>query len=91
MTDAIEEMAGPEMEQVKILLNTLYLSIEYAFRHVAEHEGTEAASGLKENLLKALKRGDINMALLGNAKTFDLLVPKIEQLAWDDPIAERRG
>jgi hypothetical protein len=89
MADDIEEMAGPEMEQVKIILNTLYLCIEYAMRHVAEHEGAEAAMELKGNMLKALKHGDIDMALLENAKTFDLVIPKIEQLSWDDPFAER--
>ena len=89
MADDIEEMAGPELEQVKIILNTLYLCIEYAVKHVAEHEGAQAASDLKANMLKALKSGDIDMALLENARTFDLVIPKIEQLSWDDPIAER--
>jgi hypothetical protein len=89
MADDIEEMAGPELEQVKIILNTLYLCIEYAVKHVAEHEGAQAASDLKASMLKALKSGDIDMALLENARTFDLVIPKIEQLPWDDPIAER--
>ena len=91
MADTVEEMAGPEMEQVKIILNTLYLCIEYAMRHVAEHEGVEAASDLKGNMLRALKHGDINMALLEDARTFDLVVPKIEQLTWDNPITQRQG
>jgi hypothetical protein len=82
-------MAGPELEQVKIILNTLYLCIEYAVKHVAQHEGAQAASDLKASMLKALKSGDIDMALLENARTFDLVIPKIEQLSWDDPIAER--
>jgi hypothetical protein len=82
-------MAGPELEQVRIVLNTLHLCIEYAMRHVAEHEGVEAASDLKGNMLRALKHGDIDMALLENARTFDLLIPKIEQLTWGDPITER--
>jgi hypothetical protein len=82
-------MAGPELAQVKIILNTLYLCIEYVMRHVAEHEGAEAASDLKGNMLTALKHGDIDMALLEDARTFDFVIPKIEQLTWDDPIAER--
>lgn len=89
MADDIEEMAGSELEQVKIILNTLYLCIEYAVKHVAQHEGAQAASDLKASMLKALKSGDIDMALLENARTFDLVIPKIEQLSWDDPIAER--
>jgi hypothetical protein len=89
MADSMEEMAGPEIDQVKIILNTLYLCIEYAVRHVAQQEGAEAASALKANMLKALKNGDINMALLEETKTFELVISKIEQLVWDDPIAER--
>lgn len=81
---------GTEMEQIKIILNTLYLCIEYAVRHVAKHEGAEAASALKANMLNALKTGAIDMALLEETKTFDLVVSKIEQLSWDDPIAERQ-
>ncbi len=90
MADSVEEMAGPEIEQVKITLNTLYLCIEYAMRHVARQEGAEAASSLKDNMLKALKNGDIDMALLEERKTFDLVLSKIEQLTWDDPIAGRK-
>lgn len=89
MADSMEEMAGPEIEQVKIILNTLYLCIEYAVRHVAKHEGAEAASALKGNMLRALKTGDIDMALLEETKTFDLVISTIEQLTWDDPVAER--
>ena len=90
MADSMEEMAGPEIEQVKIILNTLYLCIEYAVGHVAKQEGTQAASDLKKNMLKALKSGDIDMALLEERKTFDLVISRIEQLGWEDPIAERR-
>ncbi|MET3662486.1 hypothetical protein [Aquamicrobium ahrensii] len=91
MADNMEEMAGPELEQVKIILNTLYLCIEYAVRHVAKHEGPEAASDLKANMLKALESGDIDMALLEETKTFELVISKIEQLTWDDPISEGQG
>lgn len=91
MADRMEEMAGPEIDQVKIILNTLYLCIEYAVRHVAKTEGEEAASALKSNMLEALKSGDINMSLLEETKTFNLVVSKIQQLTWDDPIAEHTG
>lgn len=56
---------------------------------IAEHDGVEAASDLNGNMLRALKHGDIDMALLENARTFDLLIPKIEELTWGDPITER--
>ncbi|WP_156465206.1 hypothetical protein [Mesorhizobium sp. Root552] len=57
---------------------------------MAKNEGEEASADLKGNMLNALKNGDIDMALLEESKTFDLVISKIEQLAWDDPIAERR-
>ena len=89
MVDRLDEMPNPEIEQVKIILNTLYLCIGYAVRHVASHEGEEAASALKASMLDAIKNGDVDMALLEDRNGFDLVVSKIEQLTWDDPIAER--
>ncbi|MGS1096224.1 hypothetical protein ACVCNR_16760 [Aquamicrobium terrae] len=84
MVDSTEEMSGAEMEQIKIIFNTLYLCIGYALRHVENREGAEAASDLKNNMLESLKSGDINMALLEETKTFDLVVSKIEELTWAD-------
>ncbi len=89
MNESMDEMAGPEIEQVKIILNTLYLCIEYAMRYVANNEGEEAAMDLKGAMLKALKKGDIDMALLEESKMFNFVIAKIEQLSWADPIAER--
>jgi hypothetical protein len=40
-------------------------------------------------MLDAIKNGDVDMALLEDRNGFDLVVSKIEQLTWDDPIAER--
>lgn len=85
MADSIDEMAGPEIEKIKIILNTLYLCIEYVGRHVAQHEGTRAASALKTDMLTALKNGDVDMALLEDKNAFDLVISKIDQLIWDAP------
>lgn len=87
MVDATEEMDATEMEQIKIIFNTLYLCIGYAMRHVEKHEGSDAAADLKNNMLQSLKTGGINMALLEETKTFDLVVAKIEDLSWTDPLA----
>ena len=81
MTDSMEEMAGPELEQVMIALNSLFLCIEFVMKHVAQNEGDQAAVNLKSSLLEALKGGDVDMALLEEAKTFHLVVSKIEQLS----------
>lgn len=80
MNDATENITDTGMEQIKIILNTLHLCIDYALRHVEEKEGTEAAAQLKENMINSLKNGEINMALLEENKTFDLVISKIESL-----------
>jgi hypothetical protein len=91
MAEHLDDMPNPEIEQVKIILNTLYLCIGYAVSHVAMCEGEEAASDLKIKMLKALEHGDIDMALLEDRSAFNLVVSKIEQLTWDDPISERQA
>lgn len=59
MSERLGDMPNPEIEQVKIILNTLYLCIGYALRHVARHEGEGAAYALQANMLDAIKNGDI--------------------------------
>lgn len=44
MADGADSVDGPEMEQIKIVLNTLYLCIAFAMTHIAKHEGAQAAS-----------------------------------------------
>jgi hypothetical protein len=90
MAERLDDMPNPEIEQVKIILNTLYLCIGYAVRHVARQEGEETAATLKANMLDALQNGDIDMALLEDRSAFNLVVSKIEQLTWDDPIERLR-
>ncbi len=80
MVDASENVSETSMEQIKIILNTLLLSLEFAMKHIASRDGAEAAERFKEELLLALKNGDISMALLEENKTFDLVVSKIENL-----------
>ncbi len=90
MAEHLDDIPNPEIEQVKIILTTLFLCIEYAMKHVSKHEGEGAASELKAKMVQALKSGDIDMALLEERTTFDLVVSKIEQLSWSDPIAGRQ-
>lgn len=80
MAVEIENVTDTNMEQIKIALNALYLCISYSIRHISSHEGVEAAAKFKEEMLGALKNGDIDMALLEERKTFDLIVSKIESL-----------
>jgi hypothetical protein len=73
-------VAGEELGQIKIILNTLYLCIGYAIYHIATHEGAESAEKFKANMLVSLEKGDIDMALLEEPKTFDLVISKIQAL-----------
>lgn len=81
MADEIENVSGTNMDQIKIALNSLYLCIDYALKHIALNEGPAAAAEFKARMLEKLKNGSINMALLEETKTFDLVVGKIEALA----------
>jgi len=80
MTDGTDAITETGMEQIKIALNTLYLCIDHAIKHIAEAEGPEAAANYKADLLASLKNGAIDMALLEERKTFDLVVSKIGAL-----------
>lgn len=71
---------GAEMEQIKIVLNSLYLCLGHALEHIAKNEGAQAASEFKAALLRALKNGDIDTALLEESRTFEFVVSKIEGL-----------
>ena len=83
MADEIENVTDTNMEQIKIALNALYLCIGFSIKHISANEGVESAKKYKDSMLEALKSGDIDMALLEERKTFDLIVSKIEALAID--------
>lgn len=80
MTDVSEKVSDTNLEQLKIIFNSLYLSLEFAMKHITEREGAEAAAEFKSRLLEALTSGDINMALLEESKTFDIVVSKAQGL-----------
>jgi hypothetical protein len=80
MTNVSEQVSETNIEQLKIIFNTLYLCLEFAMKHISAREGIEAAAEFKRQLLEALTSGDINMALLEENKTFDIVVSKIEGL-----------
>ena len=81
MADVSERVSDTNLEQLKIIFNSLYLCLEFAMKHIAAQEGAEAAAQFKSRLLEALTSGDINMALLEERTTFDIVVSKIEGLS----------
>ena len=76
-TDSSVERAT---DMMKIALNTLYLCLESAVRHIEEAESPAEASEFKTSLLAQVKDGRIDMALLEDSALYDFIVPKIEPL-----------
>ena len=80
MANVGDKVSETNLEQLKIIFNTLYLCLEFAMKHISDREGREAAAYFKHQLLEALTTGDINMALLEENKTFEIVVSKLEGL-----------
>lgn len=71
---------GTDMERINIVLGTMYLCIDYAMGYIGTRGGPEFAAEFKEEMLKSLRSGDISMALMEDAATFDYVIAKIEAL-----------
>lgn len=71
---------GTDLEKVNIVLSTMYLCIDYAMDYIGTRGGSEFAAECKEEMLRSLKSGDINMALMEDSATFDYVISKIEAL-----------
>ncbi|MDU0342054.1 hypothetical protein [Bosea rubneri] len=69
-----------DLEKINIVLSTMYLCIDFAMWYIGTRGGSAFAADCKEEMLKSLKSGDINMALMEDAATFDYVVAKIEAL-----------
>lgn len=70
--------ADASTEQLHIVIGALYLSLAHAIGHIAATEGLSSTVAFKDQFLTALKSGDIDMSLLDDAKTFDLVVSIVE-------------
>lgn len=70
--------ADASTEQLHIIIGTLYLSLARPMEHIAKVESPSSAGEFKDRFLTSVKSGDINMSLLDDAKTFDLVVSIIE-------------
>lgn len=70
--------ADASTEQLHIIIGALYLSLAHAMEHITTTENPSSTVVFKDQLLTALKSGDIDMSLLDDAKTFDLVIPIVE-------------
>jgi hypothetical protein len=65
-------------EQLHIIIGALYLSLAHAMEHISAAENLSSAVAFRDQLLTGLKSGDIDMSLLDDAKTFDLVIAIVE-------------
>jgi hypothetical protein len=79
----IEKVPLPKdasVEQLHIIIGALYLSLGYAIERIAKPTDIASTAQFKEEFMRALKSGDIDMSILDDSKTFDLVVQMIESL-----------
>lgn len=72
--------SGANLEQIKIVVNALYLCLEYAVDHIRQIEGASPSVEFKENILNVVRNGNIDMSIFEDAKTYDFVVAMIEDL-----------
>jgi hypothetical protein len=78
MAEKLGIPADATTEQLNIIAGTLYLSLAHAVEHIARAESLSSVVAFKDRFLTALKGGDIDMSLLDDARTFDLVVGIVE-------------
>ena len=78
MNDKMFIPADASHEQIEIIVGALYMSLSYAVRHIGVIGGLEASHALKNEIIAALKNGDLSMSLLDDAATFDFLVSLVK-------------
>lgn len=69
------------IEQLNIIIGALYRSLAHAMEHISATESHASTVAFKDELLTGLKSGDIDMSLLDDAKTFDLVIAIVEDAA----------
>jgi len=72
--------AGVPEEEIKIVVNSLYLSMGFLLNRIEQLSGTRAAAEAREALIEGLKYGNVDMAVLEDRKTFDFVVSVAERL-----------
>jgi len=72
--------AGVPEEEIKIVVNSLYLSLAFLIDRIEQLSGRQAAIEARESLIENLKYGNVDMAVLEDRKTFDFVVSVAEKL-----------
>ncbi len=72
--------AGSDLEQIKIVVNSLHLSLRFLLNRIDEKLGADAADAARAELLENMENGNIDMAVLEDGKTFDFVMSVLSAL-----------
>lgn len=72
--------AGTDFEEMKIVVNSLCLSLASLLQQIEMVSGKEAAAKAREELISRLTHGDIDMAIMEDRKTFDFVLSLVKAL-----------
>ncbi|MHA6692739.1 hypothetical protein [Devosia sp. A449] len=80
MTDTSEIHAGTAVDEIKIVVNSLYLSLAFLLDQIERTGGRDAAVNAREALIENLTYGNIDMAIMEDRKMFDFVLSVAERL-----------
>lgn len=80
MSVTSEIRAGAPVEEIKIVVNSLYLSLEFLLGRIEAASGPQAAAEARQALIENLRSGDIDMAIMESRKTYDFVLSVAESL-----------
>lgn len=75
---------GTGLDEIEIVVNSLYLCLGFLLRHIEEKNGKDAADAAHNALIENLKNGSIDMAIFEDRKMFDFVVSVVDKLPRTD-------
>ncbi len=72
--------SGTGLDEVEIVVNSLYLCLGFLLKHIEETSGKDAADHARNKLIESLKTGSIDMAIFEDRKMFEFVVSIVERL-----------
>ncbi|HWJ87395.1 MAG TPA: hypothetical protein VNS12_04935 [Pelagibacterium sp.] len=71
---------GAPVEGIKIVVNSLYLSLGFLIKRIEHLSGPDAAAEARDALIENLQNGNIDMAIMEDRKIFDFVLSLAEDL-----------
>jgi hypothetical protein len=81
MTTSITIPSDASQAQINMIVGALYLSLARCISHIPNAETAQEAEEFKQNLVSSLKSGEIDMAILDDSASYELVVSMVEGLA----------